>query len=179
MTLSPSFLTSIIGVDVSWQTSVTIAMFGFKVSVIIWAPLSPISSCTELVTYKQKGRVFLFSFNNLATSAIINPPILLSIALQTNLFLFNIWNESGYVITHPTWIPIFSTSFLSFAPTSIEMFSSFGGSSFPGVLVWIAGHPKTPFTTPFLVWILTHFDGAIWWSLPPFRITYIRPLSLI
>ena len=77
-------------------------MFGFKVSVIIWAPLSPISSWTELVTYKQKGRVFLFSFSNLATSAIINPPILLSIALQTNLFLFNIWNESGYVITHPT-----------------------------------------------------------------------------
>ena len=78
------------------------ATFGFKVSVIICAPLNPISSWTEFVTYKQKGSVFLFSFKSLATSAIIKPPILLSIALQTNLFLLRIWNESGYVITHPT-----------------------------------------------------------------------------
>ena len=56
----------------SWQTSVTIATFGFKVSVIIWAPLNPISSWTEFVTYKQKGSVFLFSFKSLATSAIQN-----------------------------------------------------------------------------------------------------------
>ena len=43
-----------------------------------------------------------FSFNNLATSAIINPPILLSRARQTKLFLFRIINSSGYVITQPT-----------------------------------------------------------------------------
>ena len=171
MTLSPWTFLFIIGVEVSWHTSVTIAMLGLIVSVIIWAPLNPISSWTELVMYRPKGRIFLFSFKSLATSAIIKPPALLSIALQTNLFLFKTWNWSGYVITQPTWTPIFSTSFLFFAPMSIDMLSSLGVSSFPGVLVWIAGQPNTPLTIPFFVWIFTHFEGAIWWSLPPFLMT--------
>ena len=54
-------------------------------------------------------------------------------------------------MTHPTWTPIFSTSFLSFAPMSINMLSTFGGASFEKSLTCIAGHPKTPFTIPFFV----------------------------
>ena len=64
-----------------------------------------------------------------------------------------------------------STSFFEEHPTSMKIFLREGACSVFGSLTCIAGHPNTPFTTPFSVWILTRFDGAIWWSEPPFLIT--------
>jgi small subunit ribosomal protein S2 len=54
---------------------------------------------TYAYNYVQKaaseGKTFLFIDKSLATSAIIKPPALLSIARQMNLFLLMILNSSG------------------------------------------------------------------------------------
>jgi type I restriction enzyme R subunit len=86
-------------------------------------------------SYNPKGSFFLFSFNKRATSAIIKPPILLSIALQTNLLPFKIINSSGYVITQPTCTPNFSTSSFVEQPQSMNILCNVAFSSLPRFLV--------------------------------------------
>ena len=81
--VSPCFFLSIIGVEVSWHTSVMMARSGCSLYAIISAHLSPISSCTLFTKCMQISSFFACSFNNLATCAIINPPTLLSKALPT------------------------------------------------------------------------------------------------
>ena len=91
----PVFFCSIIGVVVSWVTSVQMATSGLMRSAIMPAPLRPTSSCTELTTYSPKFGRLPDSWIRRATSATMKPPMRLSMARQTNLSSLSTKNSSG------------------------------------------------------------------------------------